>query len=107
VPSGKALPDAVIEYTILIDNTGGAADATGVVLDDVVDSDVTLENGVYAGGDNVLFGDTTTCNADDAADTDGDGCSFDIGTGALSIAVPDVAQGTSMTVQFQVRIPPT
>jgi uncharacterized repeat protein (TIGR01451 family) len=105
--SGKALPDAVIEYTILIDNTGGAADATGVVLDDVVDSDVTLENGVYAGGDNVLFGDTTTCNADDAADTDGDGCSFDIGTGALSIAVPDVAQGTSMTVQFQVRIPPT
>jgi len=104
--TGKALPDAVIEYTITIDNTGGAADATAVVLDDVVDSDVTLENGVYA-ADNVLFGDTTTCNADDAADTDGDGCSFDIGTGALSITVPNVAQGASMTVQFQVRIPPT
>ena len=105
--SGKALPNAVLEYTITIDNAGGASDATGVVVTDVVDSDVTLENGVYAGGDNVLFGDATTCNADDAADTDGDGCSFDVGTGALSITAPDVGLGASMTVQFQVRIPPT
>jgi len=103
--SGKAVPDAVIEYTILIDNTAGAQDATGVVVTDLVDLEVTLENGVY-GADNVLFGDTTTCNADDAGDTDGDGCSFDVVTGALSITVPNVPQTTSMTVQFQVRIPP-
>jgi uncharacterized repeat protein (TIGR01451 family) len=106
--SGKAVPDAVIEYSILIDNTGGAQDATGVVVADVVDTDVTLENGSYNGGaSNVAFSDGTFCNADDAVDTDGDGCSFDAGTGALSIAAPDVALGASVTVTFQVRIPPT
>lgn len=99
--SGKAVPGAVIEYSILIDNTGGASDATGVVVTDAVVSDVTLENGVYNGGaSNVAFSDGTFCNADG----DGtDGCTF--AAGALSIAVPDVALGASMTVTFQVLIP--
>ena len=102
--SGKALPNAVIEYTITIDNTAGAADATGVVVTDVVDPDVTLENGVYnAGASNVSF-TGGFCNADG---DNTDGCTFNVGTGALSIAVPDVAQGNSIIVQFQVRIPPT
>jgi uncharacterized repeat protein (TIGR01451 family) len=102
--SGKALPNAVIEYTITIDNTTGAADATGVVVTDVVDPDVTLENGVYnAGASNVSY-TGGFCNADG---DNTDGCTFTPGTGALSIAVPDVAQGASITVQFQIRIPPT
>jgi uncharacterized repeat protein (TIGR01451 family) len=102
--SGKALPDAVIEYTITIDNTAGAQDATGVVIDDVVDPDVTLENGVYNSGASNVSYTGGFCNADGVA---GDGCTFNGGTGALSIAVPDIPQGTTMTVQFQVRIPPT
>jgi uncharacterized repeat protein (TIGR01451 family) len=99
--SGKSVPGAVIEYSILIDNTGGAADATGVVVADTVDTDVTLENGVYnAGASNVAFSDGTFCNADGNA---ADGCTF--AAGALSIAVPDVALGASITVTFQVLIP--
>lgn len=102
--SGKAVPDAVIEYTILIDNTAGAQNATGVVITDLVDLDVTLEPSPYNGAaSNVAFSDGTFCVADGNA---GDGCTFNAGTGALSIAVPDVALGASMTVQFQVRIPP-
>ena len=99
--SGKAVPGAVIEYSILIDNTAGASDATGVVVTDSVDTDVTLENGVYNGGaSNVAFSDGTFCNADG----DGtDGCTF--AAGALSITAPDVAQGATITVTFQVLIP--
>jgi len=74
------------------------------VLDDVVDPDVTLENGVYNGGASNVSYTGGFCNADG---DNTDGCTFNGGTGALSIAVPDILQGTTMTVQFQVRIPPT
>ena len=74
------------------------------MLDDVVDADVTLENGAYNGGASNVSYTGGFCNADG---DNTDGCTFNAGTGALSIAVPDVPQGTTMTVQFQVRIPPT
>ena len=107
--SGKALPGAVIEYVITIDNQTGVVAALGVSLSDTIQvADVELQNGVYnAAASNVSFSDGTFCNADDAGDTDGDGCSYDIGTGALVIAVPDVAAGSSMVVRFQVLIPNT
>jgi hypothetical protein len=107
--SGKVLPGAVIEYVVTIDNTTGIVDALGVSLSDTVQvADVELLNGVYnAGASNVSFTGGTFCNADDAVDTDGDGCSYDVGTGALVIAVPDVVAGSSMEVRFQVLIPNT
>ena len=108
--SGKALPGAVIEYVVTIDNTTGSADATGMTLTDLIQiADVVLQNGVYnAGASNVSFNaGASFCNADDAADTDGDGCSYDITTGDLSITVPNVTAGTSTTVRFQVLIPNT
>lgn len=108
--SGKALPGAVIEYVITIDNTTGSADATGMTLTDLIQiADVVLQNGVYnAGASNVSFNaGASFCDADDAVDTDADGCSYDIGTGDLSITVPNVAAGTSTTVRFQVLIPNT
>jgi hypothetical protein len=109
--SGKALPGAVIEYVITIDNQTGVVAALGVSLSDTIQvADVELQNGVYDIGtsdSNVSFSDGTFCIADDAADTDGDGCSYDVGNGALVIAVPDVAAGSSMEVRFQVLIPNT
>jgi uncharacterized repeat protein (TIGR01451 family) len=115
--SGLAIPGAVIEYTITIVNSGGS-DATDLNISDVIDSDVTLATGVYnAGAANVQFvvGATTTyCNADDAADTDQDGCSFDgttltlLGSDATSspVVTPiDVLAGETMDISFQVVIP--
>lgn len=106
--SGKALPGAVIEYVVTIDNTTGVVAALGVSLSDTIQiADVELQNGVYnAAASNVSFTGGTFCNAD-AGDADTDGCSYDVGTGALLIAVPDVAAGSSMEVRFQVLIPNT
>jgi len=107
--SGKALPGAIVEYTISIDNTAGSSNATGVVVSDVLQvADVVLQDAVYdvgATNSNVSFDSGASfC----IADTDGtDGCTYVIATGALSIAVPDVAAGASTTVQFQVLIPNT
>lgn len=106
--SGKALPGAVIEYVITIDNTTGVVAALGVSISDTIQvADVTLQDGVYdSGAANVSFTGGTFCNAD-AADADLDGCSYNAGTGALVIAVPDVAAGSTMDVRFQVLIPNT
>lgn len=115
--SGKAVPGAVIEYTITLDNSGGAADATDVSISDVVDADVTFVDppaGYDQGnGENISFdGGASYCVAD-AADANGDGCSFDGTTLTLdgrdqAVLTPiDVAAGATVTVQFQVTVPTT
>ncbi|MGI9270325.1 MAG: hypothetical protein ACR2QT_01020 [Woeseiaceae bacterium] len=108
--TGKALPGAIVEYTITIDNTNGSSAATGVTITDVIQfGDVDLQDGVYnVGASNVSFNaGATFCDADDVGDTNGDGCTYDDTTGDLVIPVPDVAGGASTTVQFQVLIPNT
>lgn len=106
--TGKALPGAIVEYTVTIDNSGTAT-ATGVVITDVIQvADVELQDAVYDVGttdSNVSFNSGASfCIADTSA---ADGCTYVIATGVLSIAVPDVLGGTSTTVQFQVLIPNT
>ena len=104
-PGGKALPDAVIEYTVTLDNTAGAADAENVVLTDTIQvADVALVDEAYGAGQDVGI-NAGFCNAD-LGDVDGDGCSYDAGTGVLSVAVPTIAFGSSSTVTYQVRISP-
>ncbi|MEM7432361.1 MAG: hypothetical protein AAF351_10580 [Pseudomonadota bacterium] len=106
-PGLLAVPDSVIEYTITIDNTGGAADATSVSISDVIDSDVTFVDEAYGVGQDISFDSGASfCNAD-AADADTDGCSLDAGTlvvGNANLAIT-VAGGASLTIQFQVLIP--
>ena len=101
--SGKAVPDAVIEYTVTIDNSGGTSDAQTVVVTDTIQiPDVLFEDEAYGVNQDVAI-DAAFCNAD-AGDADADGCSYDTGTGALSIAVPDIAAGASTTITYRVRI---
>jgi len=105
--STKALPDAVIEYTVTIDNSAGAAVAQNVVLTDTIQiADVTLEDEAYGANQDVTI-DGAFCNADLGDTTPApDGCAYDAGTGALSIAVPDIAVGATTTITYQVRISP-
>ncbi|MDX1515254.1 MAG: hypothetical protein R3288_00365 [Woeseiaceae bacterium] len=114
--SGKALPGAIIEYTITIDNSAGADDADAVSIEDPVDSDVTFLTGVYNGGasDVSIFDGTTTtyCVAEaGGTDTNGDGCVYDSpAAGTLTVTSPalgTVAAGETWTVSFQVEIPTT
>ncbi|HNP37775.1 MAG TPA: hypothetical protein PKK10_18180 [Woeseiaceae bacterium] len=111
--SGLAVPGARIEYTITLDNSTGTVAATGVSIADAVDSDVTFVAGAYSGGNaNISFSGGTFCLAD-AADANGDGCTFDgtnltIAGSQLASLVPlDVAAGAIVTVKFVVEIPTT
>ena len=108
--SGKALPGAVIEYTITVDNSTGSTDATDVSISDTIDGDVTFLLGQYGGaGQDISIdngGVVSTCSADAAAG-DTDGCSLDVD--ALVIGNTNgpitVAAGDILTVQFRVEIP--
>lgn len=103
--SGKALPDAVIEYTVTLDNNGAAAIAQSVVLTDNIQiPDVTLEDDAYGLVQDVAI-NAGFCNAD-LGDADLDGCAYDPGTGILTVAIPDIAVDTVTTVTYQVRISP-
>ena len=103
--SGLAIPGAVVRYTITIENTGAVA-ANALVLTDDIDTDVTFgPNAVVS-----FNGGADTCVADDAADTDGDGCAWDGTTLTIDeiggVAI-DVAAGSTITVEFDVTIPTT
>lgn len=103
--SNKAVPGAVIEYTIVVDNTTGAADATSVSISDVIDGNVTFVDEAYGAGQDINI-NGSFCNAD-AGDGDTDGCSLDganlvVGNANLAITVPT---GASYTITFQVLIP--
>lgn len=120
----RAIPGAIIEYLIEIDNTAGAAAADNVSIADDIDTDVVFRNGAnnpYNGGaSNIVFdqglGTESYCDADDATDTNSDGCSF--GGAPLSLTIEgrddstapvitpiSVAAGATVTVRFQVEIP--
>ena len=123
--NAKAIPGAVIEYTITIDNTGGAVAAAGISITDIINAPAVfrnasnpppLDNEPYTGGTaNVEFGPilapTGSCLAD-ALDANNDGCTWD-GT-TLTIAgtvlggpptAISVANGASLDVRFRVTIP--
>lgn len=121
--SGRAVPGAVIEYSIEIDNSAGDDSADDISIEDLIDADVTFLNGVYnAGASNVSIFDgvatTTFCNAEaGGVDTNGDGCVFDspiadtltvAGSDQTGPLVPlSVPAGATWTVSFQVEIPTT
>lgn len=103
--SGKALPNSVIEYTVTIDNSAGTATAQNIVMTDTLQIlNVTLEDEAYGLGQDVLI-NGVGCNADNP-DSEPDGCIYDAGTGAMSIAVPNILAGAITTITYRVRISP-
>ena len=101
----KHIPGAVVEYTVTIDNTAGTQDADQVIITDTL-TNVTLSSDITIVGSSTGAG---TCTGDDAGDTDGDGCSYDSGTGLLTVGhavnrIITVAQATSATITFEVTI---
>ncbi len=121
--SGKAVPGAIIEYDLVIDNSAGAVSAAAMSIADAIDANVTFLSGVYnAGASNVSIFDgvatTTFCDAEaGGADTNVDGCVYDSPVaGTLTIGGMDqtgplvplvVPAGAIFTVSFQVEIPTT
>ena len=110
----RAIPGALVEYTITIDNSAGSDAATGISIDDTIVATVVFDDDAYdaGAGQNISFDAGASFCVADAADANGDGCSYDAGTTTLTIAgrdeavnTPiDVAAGGSVTVTFQVEI---
>ena len=101
----KAIPGAVIEYVITVDNTGGAT-ATNVIITDVL-TDISLLADFF-GADEVQInnnGAVTTCTQE--ADLP-DVCVLAGDTLTVGVAAPaaglDVVGGTNMTITFRVTI---
>jgi uncharacterized repeat protein (TIGR01451 family) len=108
-PNWKAIPGAVIEYTVTIENTGATA-ADNVSISDTIDvANVTFNTGQYTNGDadiTVNGADVIapgTCNADGDAT---DGCTYNAGTGALvlGIAAPGVSIPAGQTAVFTYQV---
>lgn len=107
----KAIPGAIIEYVITVDNTAGTEDADNVVITDSIDTDVNLIPDLYGVDDDVLIvndgGTVAPCDAD-ALDGDNDGCALDVQD--LTVGDPvdlaiTVTAGTLMTITYRVTIP--
>ncbi len=108
-PNWKAIPGAVVEYTVTIVNNGAVAADNVSVSDTIQIADVTFNDAdPYGTLDaeitvNAVV-DPDLCEADLIA---GDGCTYDVGTGALVIgttgglSIP--AAGTA-TITYQVTI---
>ena len=119
-PNAKAIPGAVIEYLITIDNSAGAVAATDIVITDTIDALVQFVNAAnnpeapaepYGGGTgNVDFGNgASECLADGDAS---DGCTIsgaDLTVAGSNLAGDpiNVAAGATLEIRFRVLIPAT
>jgi uncharacterized repeat protein (TIGR01451 family) len=104
--SPRAVPGAIVEYTVTVAN-GGATAATGVGVSDPVPANTTFVAGAYAGSSDVLItgGAVPTCIVETPADTNGDGC-YNDGTQLIvgATALGTIGAGNSATVTFRVTI---
>lgn len=110
----KAIPGAVMEYTIRLTNSGGA-NATGVVITDLLPANgITYTTASYNSGASdvsiqVGTGTPTYCVAEAGSDGNGDGC-FRTGGGVLTVGAPAVTQvatggvATELAVSFRMTI---
>lgn len=106
--SPRAIPNAVVEYTITVANGSATTAADAIAISDPIPANTTFQTGLYAGPSDVAItgGVAATCVAETPADTNGDGC-FRNGGGDLVVggaALGSIAAGASATVRFRVRI---
>jgi len=105
--NARAIPNALVEYTIGVTNTG-LSPATGLAISDPIPTTTTFQTGLYAGGTDIAItgGLLPTCVAETPTDVNTDGC-FRNGTGDLIVgaaALGSIAPAGAVTVKFTVRI---
>jgi uncharacterized repeat protein (TIGR01451 family) len=105
----KAIPGAIVQYSITVANTGSAA-ATGVVINDPLPANTTFVQGAYTGSNDVevqVGATTTRCIAESTTDTNADGC-FRNASSQLVVqspmAVSTVNAAANVIVRFRVSI---
>lgn len=107
-PSPRAIPDAVVEYTITVANGSTTTAADGVAISDPIPANTTFVSNAYAGPSDVSItgGAAATCIAETPADTNTDGCFRNPGGNLVvgGAALGSIAAGAAVTVQFRVQI---
>ncbi|MCX7058624.1 MAG: hypothetical protein NTZ79_15970, partial [Proteobacteria bacterium] len=105
----KAIPGAVVEYTLTIVNTG-ATTANGVAFSDPIAAELSLAQNVYNTNQNVTItvgASTRYCTAEAGTDTNTDGCVFSASAlsvnPATPIVIPTGANNTAV-VKYRVTI---
>jgi len=100
----KAIPGAIVEYCIVVQNATGAASTTNLSISDPLPTQVTylssfgiLLNGTYSG---------TACNADGAANVANSTYTAPAGSNPANVAgtLSNVAAGGATTMRFRVTI---
>jgi len=103
----KAIPGAIVEYSVEVVNSG-TQDADDIVVTDAIDALVTFLVAAYGANQDVRYdidgGPFSYCDASDGDATDCDlaGATLTVGGTGLSLTV---AAGETLTVSFQVEIP--
>jgi hypothetical protein len=107
--NAKAIPAAVVEYSINVSNAVGAQTATVTSISDPVPTTTTVLAGQYTGardvGVKVGAAAEVFCIAEVGADTNGDGCR--INAGAVTVGAPAITTipaNSSIVVRFRVTI---
>jgi uncharacterized repeat protein (TIGR01451 family) len=105
----KAIPLAVVEYTITVSNAVGAQPATLTSISDPVPANTTFTAGEYTGsrdvGVKVGAAAEFFCIAETGGDSNGDGCALN--GGAVTVGAPaitTIAANSSIVVRFRVTI---
>ena len=108
----KAIPGAIVQYSITVTNTGTSA-ATGVIVNDPLPANTTFQTGVFTGATDVEVqvgaGAPTRCVAETPTDTNADGC-FRNASGQLIVQTPmaiatvNTGAANAVTVRFRVAI---
>jgi uncharacterized repeat protein (TIGR01451 family) len=104
--SPRAIPLAVVEYTITVANGSTTTAATGVEISDPIPAATTFLTGLYSPGDvGITGGAAASCVAETPADANGDGCFRNGGNVVIGgNALGPIAASSAVTVQFRVRI---
>jgi len=100
----KRIPGAVVEYCIVVANTGSTTADTIVMSDSIAAQPVTFVAGsiVAGGAADCTGGSAEDDNAADADESDPNGGSF--AANVVTITVPSVAGGASTSGRFRVTI---
>ena len=106
----KAIPGAVIEYCIDVNNTG-SADAGSISIGDLIPTNTTFVSGSIKSAAtgtgaacDLASGTVEDDNTTGVDDTAGDAGSFDVGTDTVTVTTATIAAGSRFKATFRVTV---
>ena len=103
-PTRKAIPGAIIEYCLIVQNSG-AATATNIAISDPVPANTTFVAGsALTNGQTTGSGASLTCDQTAGDGGSATGASYTAGTSTVSASIASIAAGSAKTARFRVTV---